>query len=110
MKQAQVARDSMCMLLYQIAFDWCVSLLNEKTKPRTNSVFASIRILDIFGFENLKTNAFPQVNKLANLDVGACSRCKRAFSCRSYASTLPTSRSSGCSLITFMRWKPRSTR
>jgi len=60
-KQAQVARDSMCMLLYQIAFDWCVSLLNEKTKPRANSVFASIRILDIFGFENLKTNAFPQL-------------------------------------------------
>lgn len=59
-KQADAARDSLCMSLYQLAFDWCVSLLNDKTAAPKEAMNGTIRILDVFGFENAAVNGFPQ--------------------------------------------------
>lgn len=61
-KQAMAARDALCMLIYHLAFKWCVAMLNEKLYVAGKDVFASVRILDVFGFENFKRNGLPQVS------------------------------------------------
>ncbi|KAL3908377.1 MAG: hypothetical protein SGPRY_009823, partial [Prymnesium sp.] len=57
-KQADAARDSLCMSLYQLAFDWCVSLLNDKTAAPKEAMNGTIRILDLcinFANESLQS-------------------------------------------------------
>jgi len=47
--QAHAARDACCMQLYLLAFNWCIDILNDETKPKQPAAtFASIGILDVF--------------------------------------------------------------
>uniref|UniRef100_A0A8C9TC50 Unconventional myosin-IXb-like n=1 Tax=Scleropages formosus TaxID=113540 RepID=A0A8C9TC50_SCLFO len=62
--EAVTVRDSMAKSLYSALFDWIVlrinhALLNKKDMEECIS-FLSIGVLDIFGFEDFKTNSFEQ--------------------------------------------------
>ncbi|XP_051978155.1 unconventional myosin-IXb isoform X3 [Xyrauchen texanus] len=62
--EAITARDSMAKSLYSALFDWIVlrinhALLNKKDMEESVSCL-SIGVLDIFGFEDFKTNSFEQ--------------------------------------------------
>jgi myosin heavy subunit len=56
--ETQDARDSLAKTLYQRLFDWLVSYINVKINQGSSNLF--IGVLDIFGFENFKTNSFEQ--------------------------------------------------
>ncbi|XP_048832092.1 unconventional myosin-IXb-like isoform X8 [Brienomyrus brachyistius] len=62
--EAITARDSMAKSLYSALFDWIVlrinhALLNKKDMEESVKCL-SIGVLDIFGFEDFKTNSFEQ--------------------------------------------------
>jgi len=63
--QADVARNSLVMHLYQLVFDWCTHMINEYISVDNPEV--CIGVLDIFGFENFMdekgnpNNNFPQM-------------------------------------------------
>ncbi|KAL4608041.1 unconventional myosin-IXb [Arapaima gigas] len=62
--EAVTARDSMAKSLYSALFDWIVlrinhALLNKKDMEESVSCL-SIGVLDIFGFEDFKSNSFEQ--------------------------------------------------
>ncbi|XP_059425036.1 unconventional myosin-IXb-like isoform X1 [Carassius carassius] len=62
--EAITARDSMAKSLYSALFDWIVlrinhALLNKRDMEESVSCL-SIGVLDIFGFEDFKTNSFEQ--------------------------------------------------
>ncbi|XP_054835743.1 unconventional myosin-IXb isoform X3 [Eublepharis macularius] len=62
--EAITARDSMAKSLYSALFDWIVlrinhALLNKKDMEESVTCL-SIGVLDIFGFEDFKTNSFEQ--------------------------------------------------
>ncbi|KAJ8011507.1 hypothetical protein DPEC_G00058940 [Dallia pectoralis] len=64
LKEAITARDSMAKSLYSSLFDWIVlhinhALLNKRDMEESVSCL-SIGILDIFGFEDFRTNSFEQ--------------------------------------------------
>uniref|UniRef100_A0A6Q2XM50 Myosin IXb n=1 Tax=Esox lucius TaxID=8010 RepID=A0A6Q2XM50_ESOLU len=64
LKEAITARDSMAKTLYSSLFDWIVlhinhALLNRRDMEESVSCL-SIGILDIFGFEDFRTNSFEQ--------------------------------------------------
>ncbi|KAM6954047.1 unconventional myosin-X [Aplochiton taeniatus] len=59
-EQAVDSRDSMAMALYSQCFTWIIRKLNARIRGQDN--FASIGILDIFGFENFEVNRFEQFN------------------------------------------------
>ena len=61
--QASVARNSLCMHLYALAFDWCVERINSELAAPAVSVGHCIGVLDIFGFENFGAgkNSLPQL-------------------------------------------------
>ncbi|CAB4033868.1 unconventional myosin-X-like [Paramuricea clavata] len=48
------------MALYACTFKWIIERINARIKGNSN--YASIGILDIFGFENFETNRFEQFN------------------------------------------------
>uniref|UniRef100_A0A8C6XCU1 Myosin IXB n=1 Tax=Naja naja TaxID=35670 RepID=A0A8C6XCU1_NAJNA len=64
LNEAITARDSMAKSLYSALFDWIVlrinhALLNKKDMEESVTCL-SIGVLDIFGFEDFKTNSFEQ--------------------------------------------------
>ncbi|XP_077187964.1 unconventional myosin-IXb isoform X3 [Paroedura picta] len=64
LSEATTARDSMAKSLYSALFDWIVlrinhALLNKKDMEESVTCL-SIGVLDIFGFEDFKTNSFEQ--------------------------------------------------
>ncbi|XP_063003177.1 unconventional myosin-IXb isoform X2 [Elgaria multicarinata webbii] len=64
LSEAVTARDSMAKSLYSALFDWIVlrinhALLNKKDMEESVTCL-SIGVLDIFGFEDFKTNSFEQ--------------------------------------------------
>ncbi|XP_042297849.1 unconventional myosin-IXb-like [Sceloporus undulatus] len=64
LSEAITARDSMAKSLYSALFDWIVlrinhALLNKKDMEESVTCL-SIGVLDIFGFEDFKTNSFEQ--------------------------------------------------
>ncbi|XP_051791055.1 unconventional myosin-IXb isoform X2 [Erpetoichthys calabaricus] len=64
LNEAVTARDSMAKSLYSALFDWIVlrinhALLNKRDMEESISCL-SIGVLDIFGFEDFKTNSFEQ--------------------------------------------------
>nr|XP_008122430.1 PREDICTED: unconventional myosin-IXb [Anolis carolinensis] len=64
LNEATTARDSMAKSLYSALFDWIVlrinhALLNKKDMEESVTCL-SIGVLDIFGFEDFKTNSFEQ--------------------------------------------------
>ncbi|XP_067329620.1 unconventional myosin-IXb isoform X1 [Anolis sagrei] len=64
LNEAITARDSMAKSLYSALFDWIVLRINHallNKKDMEESVMClSIGVLDIFGFEDFKTNSFEQ--------------------------------------------------
>ena len=50
--QAEDSRDAMAMALYACTFKWIIERINARIKGNSN--YASIGILDIFGFENFE--------------------------------------------------------
>ena len=66
-KQAHAARDTLCMYLYMLVFEWAAQLLNERTAFAPGRAARSIGILDVFGFESFDTNSLAQVKPKANI-------------------------------------------
>ncbi|XP_052405097.1 unconventional myosin-IXb isoform X2 [Carassius gibelio] len=64
LSEAITARDSMAKSLYSALFDWIVLRINHallnKRDLEESVPFLSIGVLDIFGFEDFKTNSFEQ--------------------------------------------------
>ncbi|XP_034065644.1 unconventional myosin-IXb isoform X5 [Gymnodraco acuticeps] len=65
LQEASTVRDSMAKSLYGALFDWIVlhinhAMLNRRDMEESVSCL-SIGVLDMFGFENLKTNSFEQL-------------------------------------------------
>ncbi|XP_010788023.1 unconventional myosin-IXb-like [Notothenia coriiceps] len=65
LQEAYKVRDSMAKSLYGALFDWIVlhinhAMLNRRDMEESVSCL-SIGVLDMFGFENLKTNSFEQL-------------------------------------------------
>lgn len=58
-KTAVVARNSLCMHVYSLCFDWCVDVINDYIS--TYNAAYTTGVLDIFGFENFVLNSFPQL-------------------------------------------------
>jgi len=56
---AVVARNSLCMHVYSLCFDWCVDVINDYISTY-NAAYCT-GVLDIFGFENFTVNSFPQL-------------------------------------------------
>ena len=56
---ATAARNSLCMHIYSLAFDWVVDVINDYISVE-NAAYCT-GILDIFGFENFDKNSFPQL-------------------------------------------------
>ena len=52
--QAEDSRDAMSMALYACTFKWIIERINARIKGNSN--YASIGILDIFGFENFEVS------------------------------------------------------
>ena len=63
--RADASRNSLCMYIYQLAFDWCVEKINRDIARSENDAFRTVGVLDIFGFENFdargQSNKFPQL-------------------------------------------------
>ncbi|KAG6610901.1 uncharacterized protein IUM83_08172 [Phytophthora cinnamomi] len=69
--QVNHVRDSLARLLYQLVFDYIVDAMNEATKSNTTPVdgakdefpkdVAVLKIIDVFGFEDLATNSLDQL-------------------------------------------------
>ena len=60
--KTEAARNSLCMQIYSLAFEWCVKKINEMIAMPEHEVFRCIGVLDIFGFENFDSlNSFPQL-------------------------------------------------
>ena len=59
-EDAQYARDAFVKDLYNKMFDWLVARVNE-TLETSDGVKSMLGILDIYGFENLKSNGFEQL-------------------------------------------------
>uniref|UniRef100_A0AAY4BDF8 Myosin IXb n=1 Tax=Denticeps clupeoides TaxID=299321 RepID=A0AAY4BDF8_9TELE len=64
LSEAITARDSMAKSLYSSLFDWIVLRINHALLNRNNMETSvpnlSIGVLDIFGFEDFRTNSFEQ--------------------------------------------------
>ncbi|XP_070397713.1 unconventional myosin-IXb isoform X3 [Nothobranchius furzeri] len=65
LQEAVLKRDSMAQSLYSALFDWIIlhinhAMLNRRDMEESVSCL-SIGVLDMFGFENLKTNSFEQL-------------------------------------------------
>ncbi|XP_063742603.1 unconventional myosin-IXb isoform X2 [Eleginops maclovinus] len=65
LQEACTMRDSMAKCLYSALFDWILlhinhAMLNRRDMEESVSCL-SIGVLDMFGFENLKTNSFEQL-------------------------------------------------
>ncbi len=61
-EQASEARDAMARTIYQQLFSWIVQRINQAIVSSSNSSPSSfIGVLDIFGFEEFKTNGFEQL-------------------------------------------------
>ncbi|XP_066302759.1 unconventional myosin-X-like isoform X5 [Branchiostoma lanceolatum] len=58
--EAADSRDSLAMNLYKACFRWIITKINSRIYG--NGHYSSIGVLDIFGFENFKTNRFEQFN------------------------------------------------
>ncbi|KAL5009496.1 hypothetical protein ScPMuIL_011801 [Solemya velum] len=63
MEQAEDGRDAMAKALYERLFGWLVRQINQDIHPqkKRGESAASIGILDIAGFEKMKTNSFEQL-------------------------------------------------
>ena len=61
--EPEMIRDYVSKELYSKLFDYIITRINTKMKGNINKEDESCRIgiLDIFGFENLKTNSFEQL-------------------------------------------------
>ncbi|XP_055346708.1 unconventional myosin-VIIa-like [Paramacrobiotus metropolitanus] len=67
--EAEDCRDSISKALYNRLFRWIIHRINEMLLPKTPaeksekipSVLLNVGILDVFGFENLRTNSFEQL-------------------------------------------------
>ena len=59
MKGAFAVRSTLCMHIYELAFDWAVKALNAQAPA--SALDPSIGVLDVFGFENFVTNGFGQL-------------------------------------------------
>ena len=62
--QAMDARDAIAKALYGRLFSWIVNRINPVLHPVTTEnkqILLSIGILDIFGFENFRSNSFEQL-------------------------------------------------
>ncbi|CAF1432453.1 unnamed protein product, partial [Didymodactylos carnosus] len=60
--QASECRDAFSKALYGRLFSWIVNTINSYLEPLENSgPLLMIAILDIFGFENFKSNSFEQI-------------------------------------------------
>ena len=56
------ARDALAKALYAALFEWLVATINAVSRaPHAEESRHFIGILDIFGFESLKTNSFEQL-------------------------------------------------
>ncbi|KAH9524024.1 Myosin-IIIb [Bulinus truncatus] len=64
-QEAMDARDAMAKALYGRLFSWIVNRISSLLKPShisgQDEQFYTIGLLDIFGFENFKTNSFEQL-------------------------------------------------
>ncbi|CAG5130111.1 unnamed protein product, partial [Candidula unifasciata] len=64
-QEASHARDAMAKALYGRLFSWIVNRISSLLKPthtdRSGDEYLSVGLLDIFGFENFKTNSFEQL-------------------------------------------------
>ncbi|KAL4229437.1 chitin synthase I [Mactra antiquata] len=61
--QAKDGRDALAKMLYERMFGWLVRMINSDLHPNRegSNIHASIGILDIAGFEKLRTNSFEQL-------------------------------------------------
>jgi len=61
--QASECRDAFAKALYGRLFSWIVNGINSYLQPLhdESSSAHTIAVLDIFGFENFKSNSFEQV-------------------------------------------------
>lgn len=73
-KQADSIRNSLCMHLYSLVFDWVVHLVNEVLSASSSHL--AIGVLDIFGFENFTLNSFPQARARSQRRAHSCLRTR----------------------------------
>ncbi|OWA53056.1 Myosin-IIIb [Hypsibius exemplaris] len=60
--EAEDCRDSISKALYNRLFGWLIYRINQVlAAPKSTQATLTVGILDIFGFENLKTNSFEQL-------------------------------------------------
>ncbi|KAH3703114.1 hypothetical protein DPMN_078143 [Dreissena polymorpha] len=62
-QQAEDGRDALAKILYERMFGWLVRMINQNLHPHRlgQDIKANIGILDIAGFEKLRTNSFEQL-------------------------------------------------
>ncbi|KAH3703118.1 hypothetical protein DPMN_078147 [Dreissena polymorpha] len=62
-QQAEDGRDALAKILYERMFGWLVRMINQNLHPHRlgQGIKANIGILDIAGFEKLRTNSFEQL-------------------------------------------------
>lgn len=64
-ERSETVRNSLLAHIYALAFDWCVTKINESIARPKSEVSHTVGVLDIFGFENFsgkdQTNSFPQL-------------------------------------------------
>ena len=62
-KEASAARESLCMWLYTMSFEWIVGRINASLAPTESDAkrASAIGILDIFGFEKFAINSVAQL-------------------------------------------------
>jgi myosin heavy subunit len=79
-EEAAATRDALCRTLYGNLFDWIVKKLNECLRPTSKLADVTLGVLDIFGFENFKTNSLEQLLiNYANEKLHAVKKKKRLF-------------------------------
>ena len=66
-KLAEASRNSLCMYIYQLAFEWFVETINQGIARSESDVFCTVGILAVFGLENF--DAKGQSNRLSQLCI-----------------------------------------
>jgi myosin heavy subunit len=59
--QARSSRDALAKMVYARLFNWVIRRINSAFDRDASNVASFIGVLDIFGFENMKSNKFEQL-------------------------------------------------